>query len=289
MASMNEVISIDRLPAMPVTLARALPILLDPKGGWDELERVVRQDQALTGFILRLANSARYGSPGRQFDLRSSMSRLGRDTLRWAVLQQQVSSLVMGENAAYGLCRGEMWRSSLAGAFAAEELARLHAANDVSLAFVCGLLRDIGKLALDAAYGGGYQAALAGQGGPERSFIDAERAALGFDHAQVGGALARKWNLPERIAVVVESHHLPPPLGSGHDVLCDVVHAADAVCRWAGLGVGDDGMEYTLATHVRVGMGLNRPTVERLVALVHERLTEAEASMDGAINQGVAA
>lgn len=289
MASMNEVISIDRLPAMPATLARAIPLLLDPKSSWDALERVVRQDQALTGFVLRLANSARYGSPGRQFDLRSSMARLGRDALRWAVLQQQASALVMDENAAFGLCRGEMWRSSMAGAFAAEELAKQHAPQEASLAFVCGLLRDIGKLALNAAYGSGYQGALAGQGGPDRSFVEAERAALGFDHAQVGGALARKWNLPERIARVIESHHLPQPPGAGHDALCDVVHAADAVCRWAGLGVGDDGMEYSLATHVRVGMGLNRPTVERLVALVHERLTEAEASMNGEPNQGVAA
>jgi putative nucleotidyltransferase with HDIG domain len=289
MADMTDVISIESLPAMPVTLARALPILTDPDGDWDALERLIRQDEALTTAVLRLANSPRYGAPGRRFDLRNAVSRLGREALRLAVLQQQVSSLVAGENQAFGLRRGEMWRSSMAGAIAADEIARRYAPVTLPVAFTCALLRDIGKLALNAAFGQTYAAQIAAHAEPDRPFIEAERAALGFDHAQVGGALARKWNLPERIAAAIEAHHRPPCPGPGHDLLFDVVHAADTIARWAGLGVGDDGMEYTLAPHVRAAFGLDRTQAERLIALVWERLGEMENPAGEAPNKGVAA
>jgi HD-like signal output (HDOD) protein len=296
MAGMTDVISIKSLPAMPATLARALPILTDPKGDWNDLERIIRQDEAVTVAVLRLANSPRYGAPGRRFDLREALSRLGREAVRWTVLQQQVSTIVEGENKAFGLRRGEMWRSALAGAIAADELARTRAPATAPMAFTCALLRDIGKLALNAAYGNCYAAMLAAPAAnavPGRSFTEAERSALGFDHAQVGGALARKWHLPPRIAACIEAHHNPPaPSEPGHDQLFDAVHAADAIARWAGLGVGDDGMDYPLAPHVRAAFGLDRPFVERLVALVWERLAETEApgaaNGDGQ-NKGVAA
>jgi HD-like signal output (HDOD) protein len=289
MANLNDILTVDRLPAMPTSMARVIPLLLDARTEWNALEKVVRQDEALTAAVLRMANSAKYGSPGKHFDLRRAMARLGREALRRCILEQQVSGVVAGENAAFGLRRGALWRSALAGAFAAEELARANGPEEASLAFMCGLLRDIGKLALDVKYGANYLAMISAAASEGCSFIEAERKALGFDHAQVGGALARKWFLPERIAMAVEKHHEPPVPGVGHDALFDVVHAADTICRWAGLGVGFDGMEYRLAPHVREGLKLDRRTAERDIAMVWEKLREAEESLGEPGKQGVAA
>jgi HDOD domain len=158
MAGMNDILTMDRLPAMPAAMAKAVPLLLDPETPWEALEKVIRQDESMTSSVLRLANSATYGSPGKQFDLRRAMSRLGRDALRRCVIGQHVSGVVAGDNAAFGLQRGALWRSSLGGAIAAEELARRFAPDDASLAFVCGLLRDIGKLALNVHFGAHYYA-----------------------------------------------------------------------------------------------------------------------------------
>lgn len=290
MADMNEILSMKRLPAMPEALARAVPLLLDPNLNWRSLEDVLKRDEALTASVLRLANSARFGAPGRQFDLRAAMTRLGRDELRRCVLAQQVAGLAGGENAAYGLQRGALWRSALGGAIAAEHLAGTHGLRDrAGLAFLCGLLRDIGKLAMNVRYGAAYLDNLAAHARDGVSFTDAERATLGFDHAQVGAALARKWKLPEEVVRAIETHHAPPPPGPGHDPLLDVVHAADAVCRWAGLGVGIDGMEYPLAAHVREGLLLDRRTVEEEIALVWDKLREIEEAPAQAGARGAAA
>lgn len=289
MADLNAVLSLERLPAMPSALARAIPLLLDPESEWDAIERVLRQDEALTVALLRLANSTLFGAAGTHFDLRHALPRLGRDAVRRCVLQQQVSKVVAGDNAAFGLRRGALWRSALGGAIAAEELARRHAPEDASLAFLCGLLRDIGKLALNVAYGVDYPAAIAEHSRAGRSFIEAECAAFGFDHAQAGAALARRWKLPERVASAIEFHHAPPADAPRHAVLFDVVHAADAICRWAGLGVGIDGMEYSLAPHVRDGLGLDRRSAERHITLVWAKLAEVEESLGEPGTQGAVA
>lgn len=289
MAGLNDILKMDRLPAMPSALAQVLPLLMEPTTGAEALERVIRRDEAMTVAVLRLANSVQYGSPGMHFDLRRAISRLGRDALRRCILQQQVEGVVCGDNAAFGLQRGALWRSALGGAIAAEELARPQGGSEASLAFICALLRDVGKLALNVKYGAGYLEVLSSHAAGDSSFIGAERAALGFDHAQIGGALARHWKLPERIARAIETHHEPPVPGPGHDVLFDVVHAADTICRWAGLGVGVDGMEYRLADHVRSGLALDRRSAERDIALVWERLRQAEEALGERGTQGVSA
>jgi putative nucleotidyltransferase with HDIG domain len=289
MASMNDILSIDKLPALPAALAQAIPLLLDPDSNWASIEAVIRRDEALTLAVLRLANSAMYGGSARQYDLRQALARLGRVAVRRCLLEQQVSRIVGDEVAAFDLQRGALWRSALAGAIAAEQLAQEHKFPEPALAFVCALLRDIGKLAINVKYGADYLKLISAHATEGRSFTEAEDAALGFNHAQVGAELARRWHLPERVAQAIECHHQPPPEGPGHDVLFDIVHAADLVCRWAGCGVGIDGMNYPLAEHVRLSLSLDRPTAEREIAFVWEQVQLAEDAMNQSGKQGVAA
>ncbi len=289
MAQLSDILAIENLPAMPSAMARAVPLLLDPDSDLADLEQVIRQDEAMTSAVLRLANSARYGAPGQQFDLRRSMARLGRDPLRRCILEQHVCSVAGGDNPAFGLNRGALWRSALAGALAAEHLAIEHKFDQPSLAFLCGLLRDIGKLALDSFYGSSYLSLLDQRSGTGATFVEQEHRSLGFDHATVGAELVRRWNFPDRVAFAIEHHHAPPKLDENHDDLCDLVHTADTICLWAGIGTGVDGLEYRLSQHVREGLGIDRRSAERLIATVWQKLCEAEASMHGPSDQGAAA
>lgn len=279
MASLSDILSPDRLPAMPAAMARVLPMVLDHESDLLDLENVIRTDEALTAAVLRMANSAMYGVSGQQFDLRRSIARMGRYPLQRCVLQQQTSQLLAGDNDAFGLQRGATWRSSLAGAIAAEELAREHSPDDVPLAFVCGLMRDIGKLALNVTFGKDYLSLTAAHHCAGRSFVEVELDALGFDHALIGAALARQWCLPERIAAAIEWHHAPPAPGPAHDPLYDIVHAADMICLWAGPGLGIDGLDYRLAEHVRENLNLTRRSVEHLIAVVWQKMTDEEQAL----------
>src|ERR1700750_990573 len=61
---------------------------------------------------------------------------------------------------------------------------------------------------------------------PEQRLRD-EREQLGIDHALVGGVLARRWNLPQRVAVAIERHHADDAEG-----LAAMVATADMVAHY---------------------------------------------------------
>jgi putative nucleotidyltransferase with HDIG domain len=63
------------------------------------------------------------------------------------------------------------------------------------------LLHDVGKLALLTATG---EANLSNY---HRYATEVDRDQLGIDHATLGGVLARRWKLPERVAQAIERHH----------------------------------------------------------------------------------
>jgi len=290
MANMNDILSgLDGLAALPQTVLRITSMLSGGKASASDLEQAARNDEALTLTILRWANSVAFGRPGCSFTLRQSIARLGNSTMMRIVLEQKTSAMFAGAGAAYGLQRGALWRSAVGGAITAEALARRANFDGPDLAFLCALLRDIGKLAFDAYYGPEYLGLVERHVRPDRTFVGAERAAFGFDHAQLGAELAARWRLPERIAECITFHHNPPETAPAHDVLFDIVHAADIIGLWAGLAIGCDGMQYKLAEHVRVGLDLSRPVAEELIACTWDKLRQTESIMDQTVPQRASA
>jgi HD-like signal output (HDOD) protein len=290
MADMNYILDgIDGIAALPQTVLEVTAMLSGPGASAAELEQVARRDEALSMTILRWANSALHGRPGRTFTLRESIARLGNATLLKIVLQQKTSAMFARAGTAYDLQRGALWRSAVGGALAAESIGRRAGFESPDLGFLCALLRDIGKLALDAHFGGAYMDLVTRHTRPERTFVEAERAAFGFDHASLGAELAARWGLPDRIADAIAFHHDPPPPGPSHDTLFDIVHAADIISLWAGLAIGFDGLQYRLADHVRTGLDLSRPAAERLVAETWAGLRRTEAMMAPPAHQGTSA
>ncbi len=286
MATLNDILSqCDALPVLPSTVARLTSILNRADAEISEIHEIVRTDDALSMTIMRYANSAQYGAKNRVFNLQESLARLGQRHLMQIVLQQQVAELFLDAGEAYGLHRGALWRSAQGGAIAAESLAREYGFEDPDLAFICGLLRDIGKLVLDKHYGSEYMSLVSAHLNAQTSFIEAERAALGFDHAELGAELAVRWDLPVRIVAAIRFHHAPPPSATDEDDLFSIVHAADMICLWAGLGLGHDGLQYRLADHVRLKLNLSRDTVERLVAQTFAAVKTSEEIVQGSKNE----
>lgn len=280
MADVNALFDgLSALPAMPTTSTRLISMLSDHEVNMAEVAEVIRLDESLSITVLKHANSAAYGTPGREFNLRESIVRLGSSTISKIVLEKQVGQVVGRSCKAFDMSRESMWRSAIAGAVASENLAKVHCPDDRDLCFVASLLRDVGKLVLDLKFGEHYADSVAGALTPETSFVDAERKVFGTDHAEVGGALCRHWVLPERIARAVQFHHAPPAPGEDHDTLFDVVHAGDIIALWSGLGIGQDGLRYELAPHVKLGLALSRRTVEKQIASMWESVRAIEESL----------
>ncbi len=109
------------------------------------------------------------------------------------------------------------------------------------------LLHDIGRLVISRLHPGYKVYFDAASRTPEQRLRD-EREQLGIDHALVGGVLARRWNLPQRLAVAIERHHAEDAEG-----LAAMTSAADMVAHYTnGEAIAP---EKLIAACDRIGLG----------------------------------
>jgi len=91
---------------------------------------------------------------------------------------------------------------------------------------VAALLHDVGRLVISRLHPG-YKVYFDAVSRTPEQRLREEREQLGIDHALVGGVLARRWNLPSRIAVAIERHHAEDAEG-----LAAMVATADMVAHY---------------------------------------------------------
>jgi len=116
---------------------------------------------------------------------------------------------------------------ALATQQAAERLGRAVGWPERDELAVAALLHDIGRLVISKLHPGHRTYFDSVARTPEQR-IREERDQLGIDHALVGGVLARRWNVPQRIAVAIERHHSDDAEG-----LAAMVATADMVAHYA--------------------------------------------------------
>ena len=130
---------------------------------------------------------------------------------------------------------------------------------------VAALLHDIGRLVISRLHPGYKVYFDAASRTPEQRLRD-EREQLGIDHALVGGVLARRWNLPQRIAVAIERHHAEDCEG-----LAAMVATADMVAHYSqGEAISP---ERLMASSERIGL-----TPDALRDLLYEMPLASAAS-----------
>jgi putative nucleotidyltransferase with HDIG domain len=106
---------------------------------------------------------------------------------------------------------------------------------------IAALVHDIGKLIMVRYLKADPGAVLCLCEAKKLTWVEAERQLFGCDHAEVGGAMARKWSFPEAITLAIERHHDVPV--SHPDPMIDAVMLANLAAKSAGLGLGAAGMK----------------------------------------------
>ena len=96
---------------------------------------------------------------------------------------------------------------------AADQIGRAVGWPDRDELAVAALLHDIGRLVIISLHPSQRPYFDAVTNTPEQR-IREERDQLGIDHALVGGVLARRWNLPQQIAVAISATTPTTPKGS---------------------------------------------------------------------------
>jgi putative nucleotidyltransferase with HDIG domain len=92
---------------------------------------------------------------------------------------------------------------------------------------VAALLHDVGRLVISRLHPG-YKVYFDAMSRTPEQRLRSERDQLGIDHSLVGGVLARRWNLPQQIAISIERHH-----AEDADGLAAMVATADMVAHYS--------------------------------------------------------
>ncbi len=268
----------DHLPPLPQVAMKALQLIDNPRCRITDLSRVLSLDQALAGRILRWANSAFYGLRYQVATLDRAIVYLGLMTVRELIVAASVSDLLNRQVAGYSLKRGDLWRHSVAVASGTRWVARQRNYSALDRAFIAGLLHDIGKLVLDKFLRSDMRwqerwNTMREQG---LSFTEMECELTGHDHAEIGGYIASKWNLPESLCEAIALHHRPSTAASEPD-LVGFVHIADAGALMAGIGLGWEGLCYPLDEAVFASLNWTEPDMETLIQQQVEAVDEATA------------
>ncbi len=261
------------LPALPTSVTRVMQLTNDPKAGLSDVAHALAADQGLAARVLKLANSAYYGSSRRIGTVSEAVVILGMRTTRNLTLATSCQDMLEREVSGYFLPRGALWRHSLACAAAAQNLARRAHFRGTEEAFVAGLLHDIGKVIMNAYLKAEFAQVLTRVAKGEMTFSDAEREALGFDHAEVGARLLERWNLPATLVTAVRYHHVPSQIPESP--LAALVHIADTICLTLGIGLGVDGMAYALDPNALAMLNLTESDFEQVASQTCDTLSEA--------------
>lgn len=130
------------LPALPRVAHEVMLAAQDPDRGALEVARLVERDPLLCARVLRSANSVLFGARVEIVSARQAVTRIGMNDVAALAMTAAVHGALL-EGGTYGVALGGWWRTSLATALFAKEIAR-ERRQAVDSAFLCGLLRRVG-------------------------------------------------------------------------------------------------------------------------------------------------
>lgn len=172
-----------------------------------EIAHIAQTDPALAGRLIRNANAASTGGGRPIASVTDAIMRLGMGTVR---------NLAMGfsliDQYHSGPCAGfdyeRFWSHSLLVALAMQEFSQMTGAGAAEELFACGLLSQIGRLALATLYPQEYATLLKEADAADR-LAELEHERLHTDHNELTAALLSDWGLPLALIEPIYHHDAP--------------------------------------------------------------------------------
>ena len=225
----EKVKTIIQLPALPSLAFEVAELVDNPKTSAQQLGRLISADQALTGKVLKIANSPFYGFPKKISTIDFAIIVLGFDALKEIVISIALVSSLQKKADNYFNTK-VFWDHSIATGVIARRLARDIGYRVTGEVFVGGLLHDMGISMLNKYFNPEFRRIVDITREMGLSFLEAEESVLGVTHAEIGGWLGERWNLPDQLVETIRCHH-DPEKAEKNRKLVSIVHCADVFAK----------------------------------------------------------
>lgn len=214
------------LPSAPTVAVQILNTVQNKESSLQDLEKIISADPALTGKMLRVANSAFYSLPNEVSNVSRAFAILGTNVITNIALSFVIANELRGEQQSH-FNFNYFWRRSVTTAVAAKLVTELLGIRNDDI-FVTALLQDIGILTMYLSLGHDYSAFLkSSKEHHETGVINSEQEKYQYDHQQLGEILLKSWRLPESITTPLRYHHEPKKAPEKHKQTAEILHIAN--------------------------------------------------------------
>lgn len=211
-----------KLPSPTGVALQILKLSQDDESGIEEIAAVIESDPAIASRLLKLVNSSLAGMPRQIASISRAAALVGtRAVTDLALAFSLVSQYSRGYCVAFNY--ELFWSDSLGRAVASRHLAHRVKIFPPDEAFACGLISQIGRLALATAFPVEYTEVLnrvtadSSDEQAQLELTELESAAFDIGHDELTAEMMRDWHIPAIFCDAVRAQLTPDGGGFGFD------------------------------------------------------------------------
>jgi putative nucleotidyltransferase with HDIG domain len=269
-----------QLPTSLEVVCRLMLMLRNPTQENEQVVKALFSDQQLSVQLVRKLDSAeevavdekgnriqRQRPENEVLDILSAaVLEMGYTAILRLVSALSVGKLLAEEQEGYGMERRQLWMHSVVVGLIAQRLSELLADTgrssfDPSIAFIAGLMHDIGKVALSDDLNTRTDDVKVAALASDANWNSIETTFCGVDHAELGCKLTEEWKLPPEICQAIRFHHKP----SEGPKLAALIHLADYASRFLVNGGGWSSYAISVEQSSLAACGLKIEDIQRVV------------------------
>ena len=224
--------ALDELPPFPWVAKRLMATVSKEDVDIHEVGKLIAAEPVFATRVLQFANSPLFALERQVKTISHAIILLGLDRVKAITFTRALEDFVTPALKIKAL--RACWQNCLAVALLSEKLARA-ARMDADFAYVAGLLRDIGRLALLVKYPEPYSNLLAVSGEQQFDLMMMERELFDIDHCEAGAWLMEQLPFPPELAEIIAHHH--EQLDHDSFRMLHLVQCADRLADALGFGV----------------------------------------------------
>lgn len=216
---------LDSFPVLPANVMRLMQVTRNPDCSVKDVVETIQSDQSLCLTILKFANSVLFGRPQKVDSVKMAVVILGFNEVQRIAMAKALFNSFSKIARQYKEIVDNFWLHSFVCGICARHIAKNQGVSS-EIAFMGGLIHDIGKLIMLETFTDDYQPDIWMTGFSKEEKLHQELGTFSFTHDMLGGQLLRKWLFPESLISVVAYHHRPAG-SAGEKVMALIVQLAD--------------------------------------------------------------
>ena len=231
--SIMSYLGIKSLPIMPKVAQQAFQIATNPNAEPEDYIAVVERDEGLSAKVLKIANSVYYSRGTGSKTISEAVTVIGVTELKCLMNSTALSNFFPSRHQ----LRGLFWAHDIAVAITARTIAQAIQPEHADMAFLGGLMHDIGKLFMLQQHTNQYEKVVTKGYSEGLESVAGEVLAYPFDHTQVGHLIAERWHFSPELTGIISRHHKPWKEIPPKSVLA-LVKTANIITHTLALGAG---------------------------------------------------